>query len=209
MAKLSGTLPRACLTIILLAAQCLFVSQAQAATDSYQLLKKPLAIKPFMLSNQDGEPFDLEALINHWSMIFIGFTTCPDVCPVTLANLEAVRAEMSLRVSPKRIPRIIFLAVDPARDSPVLKEYLAYFHPEYIGLSGAVVQIDSLIKSLKAFYRLDKQSPDDVDYDVLHTAFVSIINPQGQMVAKLSPPFYPHKTAESLNQLIRGVKFDD
>ena len=142
-------------------------------------------------------------------MIFIGFTTCPDVCPVTLANLEAVRAEMSLRVSPKRIPRIIFLAVDPARDSPVLKEYLAYFHPEYIGLSGAVVQIDSLIKSLKAFYRLDKQSPDDVDYDVLHTAFVSIINPQGQMVAKLSPPFYPHKTAESLNQLIRGVKFDD
>jgi len=209
MANASRVQPRAWVIIMLLASQCLFVSQAQSANESYQLLKKPLAIKPFMLSNQDGEPFDLDALKNHWSMIFIGFTTCPDVCPVTLANLEAVRAEMSLRVSPKRIPRIIFLAVDPARDRPVLKEYLAYFHPEYIGLSGAVDQIDSLIKSLNAFYRLDKQGSDDDDYDVVHTAFVSIINPQGQMVAKLSPPFYPHKTAESLNQLIRGVKFDD
>ena len=205
---INGVFRRVLLAFALLA-QGLFIGQVQAASDSYIKLKEPLTIKPFQLSDQNGLPFGLEELKGHWSMIFIGFTTCPDVCPVTLSNLEAVRAEMGLRVSPGRIPRILFLAVDPARDTRVLKEYLAYFHPQYVGISGEVEQIDSLIKSMKAFYRLDKKYPGDNNYDVLHTAFVSVINPEGEMVAKLNPPFQPHQTAEKLIHLIRGVTFDD
>ncbi len=110
----------------LLAGQVMLAAETVAATDDYERLKKPIAVKPFSLLDQNGAPFNLQSLKNHWSMIFVGFTTCPDVCPVTLGNLEAVRAEMGLRVSPERIPRIIFLAVDPARDVPVLKEYLGY-----------------------------------------------------------------------------------
>ena len=193
----------------LLAGQVMLAAEAIAATDDYERVKNPVAVKPFSLADQNGAPFNLQSLKNHWSMIFIGFTTCPDVCPVTLGNLEAVRAEMGLRVSPERIPRIIFLAVDPARDVPVLKEYLGYFHPQYIGISGEVNQIGSLINSLNAFYRLDKKHTDDKDYDVLHTAYVSLINPAGEMVAKLNPPFHPHKTAMYLSQLISGVRFDD
>ena len=193
----------------LLAGQVMLAAEAVAATDDYERLKNPVAVKPFFLVDHNGVRFNLQSLKNHWSMIFIGFTTCPDVCPVTLGNLEAVRAEMGLRVSPERIPRIIFLAVDPARDVPVLKEYLGYFHPQYIGISGEVNQIGSLINSLNAFYRLDKKHPDANDYDVLHTAYVSLINPAGEMVAKLNPPFHPHKTAMYLSQLISGVRFDD
>ena len=193
----------------LLAGQVMLATETVAATDDYERLKKPIAVKPFSLLDQNGAPFNLQSLKNHWSMIFVGFTTCPDVCPVTLGNLEAVRAEMGLRVSPERIPRIIFLAVDPARDVPVLKEYLGYFHPQYIGISGEVNQIGSLINSLNAFYRLDKKHLDANDYDVLHTAYVSLINPAGEMVAKLNPPFHPHKTAMYLSQLISGVRFDD
>ena len=193
----------------LLAGQVMLAAETVAATDDYERLKNPVAVKPFSLVDQNGAPFNLQSLKNHWSMIFVGFTTCPDVCPVTLGNLEAVRAEMGLRVSPERIPRIIFLAVDPARDVPVLKEYLGYFHPQYIGISGEVNQIGSLINSLNAFYRLDKKHLDANDYDVLHTAYVSLINPAGEMVAKLNPPFHPHKTAMYLSQLISGVRFDD
>ena len=193
----------------LLAGQVMLAAEAVAATDDYERLKNPVAVKPFSLVDQNGAPFNLQSLKNHWSTIFVGFTTCPDVCPVTLGNLEAVRAEMGLRVSPERIPRIIFLAVDPARDVPVLKEYLGYFHPQYIGISGEVNQIGSLINSLNAFYRLDKKHLDANDYDVLHTAYVSLINPAGEMVAKLNPPFHPHKTAMYLSQLISGVRFDD
>lgn len=194
---------------LVIAAQCLVASQVHSAIEDYVTLKKSAGVSPFELRDQDNQAFNLDDLKNHWSLIFIGFTTCPDVCPVTLANLEAVRAEMGLRMSPGRIPRIVFLAVDPDRDTPMLKEYLAYFHPQYIGLSGKVEQIDSLIKSLDAFYRLDKKYPEHRDYDVLHSAFVAVTNPEGEMVAKLNPPFHPHKTAEYLTHLIRGVKFDD
>ena len=209
MSILVRALSRGVFVGALLAGQVMLAAEAVAATDDYERLKNPVAVKPFSLVDQNGAPFNLQSLKNHWSMIFVGFTTCPDVCPVTLGNLEAVRAEMGLRVSPERIPRIIFLAVDPARDVPVLKEYLGYFHPQYIGISGEVNQIGSLINSLNAFYRLDKKHPDANDYDVLHTAYVSLINPAGEMVAKLNPPFHPHKTAMYLSQLISGVRFDD
>ncbi|MDC1476786.1 SCO family protein [Porticoccaceae bacterium] len=209
MSILVRALSRGIFVGALLAGQVMLAAEAVAATDDYERLKNPVAVKPFSLVDQNGAPFNLQSLKNHWSMIFIGFTTCPDVCPVTLGNLEAVRAEMGLRVSPERIPRIIFLAVDPARDVPILKEYLGYFHPQYIGISGEVNQIGSLIDSLNAFYRLDKKHTDDNDYDVLHTAYVSLINPAGEMVAKLNPPFHPHKTAMYLSQLISGVRFDD
>ena len=209
MSILVRALSRGVFVGALLAGQVMLAAEAVAATDDYERLKNPVAVKPFSLVDQNGVRFNLQSLKNHWSMIFIGFTTCPDVCPVTLGNLEAVRAEMGLRVSPERIPRIIFLAVDPARDVPVLKEYLGYFHPQYIGISGEVNQIGSLINSLDAFYRLDKKHTDDNDYDVLHTAYVSLINPAGEMVAKLNPPFHPHKTAMYLSQLISGVRFDD
>jgi protein SCO1/2 len=209
MSILVRALSRGVFVGALLAGQVMLAAEAVAATDDYERLKNPVAVKPFFLVDHNGVRFNLQSLKNHWSMIFIGFTTCPDVCPVTLGNLEAVRAEMGLRVSPERIPRIIFLAVDPARDVPVLKEYLGYFHPQYIGISGEVNQIGSLINSLNAFYRLDKKHTDDNDYDVLHTAYVSLINPAGEMVAKLNPPFHPHKTAMYLSQLISGVRFDD
>jgi protein SCO1/2 len=209
MSILVRALSRGVFVGALLAGQVMLAAEAVAATDDYERLKNPVAVKPFFLVDHNGVRFNLQSLKNHWSMIFVGFTTCPDVCPVTLGNLEAVRAEMGLRVSPERIPRIIFLAVDPARDVPVLKEYLGYFHPQYIGISGEVNQIGSLINSLNAFYRLDKKHTDDNDYDVLHTAYVSLINPAGEMVAKLNPPFHPHKTAMYLSQLISGVRFDD
>lgn len=194
---------------LVIAAQCMAANMVHSAVEDYVTLKEPVGIGSFELKDQDNQAFNLDDLENHWTLIFIGFTTCPDVCPVTLANLEAVRAEMGLRMSPGRIPRIVFLAVDPDRDTPMLKEYLAYFHPEYIGLTGEVEQIDSLIKSLDAFYRLGKKYPEHTDYDVLHSAFVAVTSPEGEMVAKLNPPFHPHNTAEYLTHLIRGVKFDD
>lgn len=202
-------LPRVFVILAISAWFLLNSMDVRADSDGFESLPNPVEIKPFSLKDQDEQLFDLSRLQDHWSMIFIGFTTCPDVCPVTLSNLEAVRAEMGLRLSPERIPRILFFAVDPERDVPVLKSYLGYFHPEYIGITGETDQIDKLIDNLGAFYRLDKKTANDLNYNVLHTAFVSVVNPAGEIVAKLTPPFHPHKTAEYLTQLIRGVSFDD
>ena len=88
--------------------------------------------------------------------LLVGFTQCPDVCPFTLSNLEAVRAELGLRLRPDHLPNIVFLAVDPERDKPVLQNYLSHFHPDYIGITGEPQQIDKLVAGLDAFYRLEK-----------------------------------------------------
>ena len=182
---------------------------AQSSSDGHITLKKPKPLTEFLLEDHHGNKFDQGHMKGHWSMVFIGFTTCPDVCPATLSNLESVRADMGLRMRPDSIPRILFLAVDPDRDKPFLKDYLSYFHPEYLGITGSHEELGKLIESLGAFYRLDKKYITQIDYDVLHTAFVAIINPDGQMVAKINPPFQAHKTSEYLNNLIRGVVFDD
>lgn len=193
--------------IVLLVAMLTSVSEAQNVQGI--VLDHPEPLPLFTLHDQDGKAFGVDRLKGQWSMILIGFTTCPDVCPFTLGNLGAVRAELGLRVRPDHLPNIIFLAVDPERDTPVLKDYLAHYHPDYIGLTGAPQQIDKLVAGLNAFYRLEKKHPQDRTYTVKHSAAVSIINPKAELVAKIRPPFHPHRTGDYLVKVIKGVKFDE
>ncbi|MFT5691176.1 MAG: protein SCO1/2 [Oceanicoccus sp.] len=184
----------------------ILTSSVAVAAGSTITLSEPQPLSAFQLTDQNGKEFGVDQLKGRWTMVFVGFTTCPDVCPTTLANLEAVRADLSLRMRPNSIPNIVFLAVDPDRDRSVLKEYLAYFHPNYIGLTGASTEIDKLIDNLDAYYRLDRKSPNDTQYNVIHSATVSVINPQAEVVAKINPPFHPHHTGEYLMKVIRGQK---
>ena len=176
---------------------------AAFATGAMKTLDKPVPITGFTLTDQYDNPFGIDNLKGKWSMIFIGFTSCPDVCPTVLANLEAVRADMGLRMRPDTVPNIIFLAVDPHRDRAALKEYLKYFHPDYIGITGVTREIDHLTKNLGAFYRIDKRSAEDQNYSVTHSSTVYLINPDAALVATINPPFHPHQTGEFLIQLIR------
>lgn len=173
------------------------------ADDSVVISDSPNTVPDFALQNHRGERFDEEHLRGVWSLVFIGFTSCPDVCPVTLMKLEAVRAELGLRFPPERIPQIVFLAVDPRRDKPVLAEYLAHFHPKNIGVTGAHEQLQILTKALDGFYRLEQPKPGSDYYNVIHTAAIAVINPEGQVVAKINPPLVVHPIAEQLTHLIR------
>lgn len=167
------------------------------------VLDEPVPIAPFALRDHAGAPFALEHLRGRWSLVFLGYTHCPDVCPFTLANLEAVRAELSQLMAPDALPQIVFLAVDPERDSPLLADYVAHFGIDFIGITGASDEIASLSASLDGFYRLEKDRLDDTAYLVAHTAAVAVVDPDGAVVAKISPPFAPFPTAAWLNRLIR------
>ena len=103
---------------LVIAAQCLVASQVHSAIEDYVTLKKPAGVSPFELRDQDNQAFNLDDLKNHWSLIFIGFTTCPDVCPVTLANLEAVRAEMAVSSASCRPVRAMLSALSGESDRP-------------------------------------------------------------------------------------------
>ena len=179
-----------------------------ASKDQYKTLKAPQSVPAFSLKDHAGNDFGLAQLQGQWSLIFIGFTSCPDVCPLTLMQLEAVRADLGLRFTPERIPNIIFLAVDPARDKSVLGKYLAHFHPENIGITGEREQIDILVKGMDAFYRFSPKPGSDF-YDVVHTAAIAVIDPKAQLVSKISPPFDINPMAEYLTQLIRQAKYHE
>ena len=182
--------------LCLLLAPSLLFAQVQGTE-----LKEPRAIPEFVLSESDGALFTQDDLLDKWTLLMFGFTTCPDVCPFTLQNLEHAVAETSLRVSPDNVPNMVFVSVDPDRDKDTVTQYAAYFNPEFKGVSGERKQINQLVEATDSFYRL---MPPDVltgFYDVQHSAFVSVIAPDGQMYAKLDPPFHTGKTAEFLARL--------
>jgi|GEM_PF-673851 len=163
-------------------------------------LDEPKTIPEFVLSDTFGSLFTESDLIDRWTLIMFGFNSCPDVCPFTLLNLEGAVAETSLRVRPDGIPKVVFVSVDPDRDKETVTDYALHFHPDFRGVTGERQQIDQLIKATDSFYRL---MPPDVNgfYDVQHSAFVSVIAPDGRMYAKLEPPFHIGKTAEFLARL--------
>lgn len=167
------------------------------------LLDRPEPLPAFMLEDQGGNPFSGKRLQGRWSLILMGFTNCPDVCPFTLGNLEAVVAEMSTLTTPDRLPQVIFLAVDPARDKAVLADYVHSFHPDFLGVTGDLKQIDVLVHGLDGAVRRGK--PDrHGNYEVRHSAAVSVVDPQGRLAAKLSPPFEPAQAATYLVNMMRA-----
>lgn len=163
-------------------------------------LEEPAPLPDFVFTTDEGETFTPDALDDRWTIIMFGFTTCPDVCPFTLGNLEAAIQETAMRVRPDNVPAVVFLSVDPDRDRGYVSEYAQFFHPDFLGVTGEREQIDALIEATDSFYRLMK--PDRTGYyEVQHSSAVSVIGPDGMLRAKLQPPFHPGRTAEFLARL--------
>jgi len=185
-----------------LTAIALWVATAVGVTAQVQgvELETPEPMPPFALQGSDGTPFTREDLNGQWTIIMFGFNSCPDVCPFTLGNLEHAISETAVRVRPDNVPKVVFVSVDPDRDFETVGDYALYFHPEFRGVSGARDQINLLIEATDSFYRL--MPPDSTGYyEVQHSSAVSVIDPQGNLRAKLQPPFDAGLTAEFLARL--------
>lgn len=164
------------------------------------MLDEPVALPAFALSNELDQTFTDAELAGKWTLIMIGYATCPDVCPFTLGNLEHAISEVAMRVRPDSVPQVVFVSVDPDRDAQMIAEYAAFFHPDFIGMTGKRDQIDTLVEATDAFYRLMPPEEDGY-YEVQHSAAVGVIGPDGMLRAKLQPPFDAGQTAEFLARL--------
>jgi protein SCO1/2 len=162
---------------------------------------KPLA--EFELTDHNGLKFGKDQFTGKWSLVLLGFTQCPDICPFTLQNLTQVVEQLTLRARPDRLPQVVFVGVDPDRDKPVLGEYVKAFSPGFVGVSGEWAEITRVVESLEGYVRLDKKAPDATDYQVFHSAYVTVIDPEGRLAARLSPPMEPNATALFLAMLMR------
>lgn len=164
------------------------------------IFEAPRQIDAPRLVDQNGQPFDGSTFQGRWSVVFFGFTHCPDVCPTTLSLLRQVEDRLK-PVGGPRLPVAFYLSsVDPARDTPEqLKPYVAHFSPNFSGLTGEFLDVHRFATQLNTPFR--KSLLPDGDYTVDHGSNLALINPQGQFAGFVTPPLDVEKMVELLEVL--------
>ena len=166
------------------------------------ILSEPLPLQPFTLIDQEGNPLNLENLKGHWTLLFFGYTHCPDICPTTLSVLKGVAEKLAGDPELAASTRTLFVSVDPRRDTPAqLKQYLAYFDPAFIAATGNRGEIDNLTTQVGAIYMFEGDTSRD-DYIVNHSASILLIDPQGRFYARFNPPH----TASGIADIYRRIR---
>lgn len=151
------------------------------------------------LVDSRGAAFTRDSFSGHASLLFFGFTHCPDLCPTTMALLAQVK-----RVT--RMPVTVYLvSVDPERDTPeVLRAYLAGFDPEFIGLTGAPPAIKGFMRTLGA--AVAKVDLPGGSYTMDHSATLYLLDDTGRLRAVFTPPFEVERLAADLDTAIAAAR---
>ena len=174
---------------------------ADGAMQSGTRLNTPRPIPDFSLLSADGATFTRDQLRGQWSVVFVGFTHCPDICPNTLALLKTVRARLQAEQRPLQV---VFLSVDPQRDTPeVIANYVNYFGEGFVGATGEIEQLESLGRAM-GFVFLKAPGDDENNYNVDHSAALIVTNPQGQVEAYFTPPLKADALVEDFSRLIEA-----
>jgi len=133
------------------------------------------------LVTQEGKPFTEKDIQGKWSLIYFGFTNCPDICPEELDKMSAAVNKLDEEYG--AIVQPIFISVDPARDSvPQVARYVAEFHPRLIGLTGEYAAVKATCKSYRVYFSTPPNTQPTDDYLVDHSIFFYFMDPEGQFV---------------------------
>lgn len=146
------------------------------------------ALTAIALEDHRHQPFTLERLKGRWTLLFFGYTHCPDVCPVTLSVLKNALALMAGAGTGTEPPQVVFVSVDPARDTlDHLAAYVGHFNPEFLGVTGTEPDLKALVRQLGVLYILGEPDAGG-EYLVDHTAAVFLVDPRGHLVALFQAP---------------------
>lgn len=156
----------------------------------------PRALPDFTLTDHNGKTLDNARLRGHWTLMFFGYTHCPDICPTTLNMLKQAMATYIEKGGNPADWQVVFVSVDPERDSPEqLAGYVTYFNKDFLGATGDPEQIARLTRSLGILY-LKVENPDNPEnYLVDHSASIIVVDPQGREAAVLNAPHQPANLA--------------
>ena len=159
---------------------------------------RPVAtsLKPFTLINKNNKAFNNQHLEGKWSLIFFGYTHCPDICPTTLVTLKQTNKKLQKHPGASSDLQVIFVSVDPERDTPEgLASYVSYFNKGFIGVTGTKENLISFTKQFSAAY-IKEPVDKSGDYLVSHTSSIFLVNPAQKLVASFSPPHVVETIAE-------------
>ena len=164
------------------------------------VLQSPQPITDFTLTGNDGKLVSLSDFRGQYLLLNFGYTFCPDVCPITLANLTQTMQQLERKADQVQV---LFITVDPERDTPQhLDTYLAAFDPSFIGMTGHMDEIESVTTQFGVFFQ--KQNSESINnYFVDHTATVIVIDPDGYMRLLFPYGTSGEEMATDLKTLIR------
>ena len=177
-----------------------YMSPKSLTTDQFRELgfykfDNARVIDDFSLVNEAGDKVTLDSLKNQWSLLFFGFTYCPDVCPTTLSVLNDAINRM------ENPPQVIMVSVDPERDTPeVLAKYVPHFNPAFSGYTGEFDEIVSLATQVNvAFGKVPGTEPGT--YQVEHSASIVVINPGGHYAGFIKAPH----NAQNIQRIVSNL----
>lgn len=169
------------------------------ATGGVQNVAAPAAIGgPFHLTDQNGQVVTERSLKGRPTLIFFGYTHCPDVCPTSLFEISEVLRAMGANAD--RV-NAYFVSVDPERDTPaVMKDYLSSFDPHLKGLSGDPAAVAKVLSAYRVYAR--KVPGKDGDYTMDHTALIYLMDRDGKFVAPFNMKRSPEEAAADLKRYL-------
>lgn len=156
---------------------------------------------PFTLTDHTGRQVTERDYLGGFTLVFFGYTFCPDVCPTVLGDIALALDDLgddAVAVTP------LMISIDSERDTPaILAEYVPLFHERLIGLSGTTEQIKQVAAAYRVFYRR-AEDPNYTYYLMDHTSFVYLLDPEGKVVSLFRYGTSPDEMAAIIRQHLRG-----
>lgn len=170
--------------------------------ESLKIFPQPLALENLELISKNGETVSIKDLAGQYSVLFFGFTHCPDICPTTLLDMQKINKKLEKNNQPT--PNFVFISVDPERDTPeVLKEYIAYFNPDFKAYTADPENLKKLAATLGVAYQVEDHKPGDKAYQVDHTAAWFVLNKEAQRVGIFTTPHEVDVITADLQKLVQ------
>lgn len=178
------------------------MSREEYITLGYYPLAQTREIANFSLIDHNGQRFGPDRLQGHWSLLFFGYTYCPDVCPVTLVQIN--KAVQQLEPDIANSLRVALVSVDPERDTPeTLGKYIRVFNDSFTGVTGEFDEVVKLATQLDiAFGKVPGDEPGT--YLVNHSGSIVVISPEGRYHGVLKPPHQSEKMASVISALVES-----
>jgi protein SCO1/2 len=173
------------------------ISRAELQIEGLYLHETPRSFGEVSLLDHHGEPFTRERFEGTWSLVFFGFTYCPDICPATMAFMDQFVAALDAETAGDT--QVVMVSVDPARDSvEQLATYVPYFNEDFLGVTGDFLDIHRFATALNTPFR--KLPGQGDDYLVDHSANVVLINPRGDYHGFFKAPLDQAKMVHTYRQ---------
>ncbi len=166
-----------------------------------QMFPQPRDLIDFRLETGDGQPFSRAELEGQWSLMFFGFTHCPDICPDTMALLASAMETME-PMSRNALPQVVFVSVDPERDrGETLSDYARWFNDDFKAVTGDHEELGKLTRHLGMVYYREAADSESGYYNVDHSSSILLIDPDGRLIARFPPPLDRDDLVADLFQL--------